>query len=321
MSLGTWRFFLAFLVAISHLWSGMIHGPAAYAVWGFFVLSGYLMTYVLSTKYGFSLTGLLAYARNRFLRIYPAYYFLCFLGALTLVFLPKYGIIPSTLNPQFHEPKSWADYWFNITLIPLFGGGDLWVPVSNALAVEIGVYILIPFMAVSRSTAWLGLLLSFLINAHFGFTTNFALRYSHFLTAFMAFGIGSLTCHYRQSLRAIALSGISVLAWCMHGLIWLWYDAWPWTYGLYVSVLLSAWVVVSLAEEKAGALDKWLGDLSYPLYLVHTTAAAWVLLFYKTDRTNFLFFIVSFAVTLLLSWFIVVVIDKPLDRLKYRPRT
>jgi peptidoglycan/LPS O-acetylase OafA/YrhL len=176
-------------------------------------------------------------------------------------------------------------------------------------------------MAVSRSTAWLGLLLSFLINAHFGFTTNFALRYSHFLTAFMAFGIGSLTCHYRQSLRAIALSGISVLAWCMHGLIWLWYDAWPWTYGLYVSVLLSAWVVVSLAEEKAGALDKWLGDLSYPLYLVHTTAAAWVLLFYKTDRTNFLFFIVSFAVTLLLSWFIVVVIDKPLDRLKYRPRT
>jgi peptidoglycan/LPS O-acetylase OafA/YrhL len=50
ISLGTWRFFLAFLVAISHLWAGMIDGPAAYAVWGFFVLSGYLMTLVLMTK-------------------------------------------------------------------------------------------------------------------------------------------------------------------------------------------------------------------------------------------------------------------------------
>jgi hypothetical protein len=37
-SLGTWRFFLAFVVVISHLWAGMIDGPAAYAVWGFFVL-------------------------------------------------------------------------------------------------------------------------------------------------------------------------------------------------------------------------------------------------------------------------------------------
>lgn len=49
--LGTWQFFLAFVVVISHLWAGMIDGPAAYAVWGFFVLSGYLMTLVLTTKY------------------------------------------------------------------------------------------------------------------------------------------------------------------------------------------------------------------------------------------------------------------------------
>ena len=33
--IGTWRFFLSFLVAISHLYGNMIHGPAAYAVWGF----------------------------------------------------------------------------------------------------------------------------------------------------------------------------------------------------------------------------------------------------------------------------------------------
>ena len=52
LGFGAWRFLLAVLVAVSHLWGGMIHAPAAYAVWGFFVLSGYLMTLVLGHKYG-----------------------------------------------------------------------------------------------------------------------------------------------------------------------------------------------------------------------------------------------------------------------------
>ena len=58
IGLGTFRFFLAFLVAISHLWENMIGGPAAYAVWGFFVLSGFLMTLILTTKYGFTKQGI-----------------------------------------------------------------------------------------------------------------------------------------------------------------------------------------------------------------------------------------------------------------------
>ena len=51
---GIYRYGLAFCVAISHLWAGMIGGPAAYAVWGFYCLSGYLMTLILNEKYGFS---------------------------------------------------------------------------------------------------------------------------------------------------------------------------------------------------------------------------------------------------------------------------
>ena len=49
---GIYRYSLAFCVAISHLWGGMIAGPAAYAVWGFYCLSGYLMTLILSEEGG-----------------------------------------------------------------------------------------------------------------------------------------------------------------------------------------------------------------------------------------------------------------------------
>ncbi len=74
---GIYRYCLAFCVAISHLWGGMIGGPAAYAVWGFYCLSGYLMTLILNEKYGFSPRGLAKFAVNRALRIYPAYYVVC----------------------------------------------------------------------------------------------------------------------------------------------------------------------------------------------------------------------------------------------------
>ena len=75
-------------VAISHLWGGMIGGPAAYAVWGFYCLSGYLMTLVLNEKYGFSPRGLARFAINRALRIYPAYYVVCTGMFLLFYFIP-----------------------------------------------------------------------------------------------------------------------------------------------------------------------------------------------------------------------------------------
>ena len=118
MSLGTWRFFLAFLVAISHLWSDMIHGPAAYAVWGFFLISGYLMTHVVKQKYGWSRSGLKDYAVNRFLRIYPAYFLACLMGYLALKLMPNINIQPSLLNPEFVMPEDWRDWLANLTLFP-----------------------------------------------------------------------------------------------------------------------------------------------------------------------------------------------------------
>jgi len=57
-----------------------------YMVFGFFVLSGYLMTFIMHKKYGYSVRGVGAYALNRFLRIYPLYW-ACFVFALVVFFL------------------------------------------------------------------------------------------------------------------------------------------------------------------------------------------------------------------------------------------
>jgi len=318
MSLGTWRFFLAFLVVISHLWANMIHGPAAYAVWGFFLVSGYLMTYVVKDKYGWSTSGLKDYAINRFLRIYPAYGLACFAGFLALTILPTTGVQPHSLNPEFVMPSQWRDWLTNMTLLPFWGSGRLLVPVSNALSVEVGVYLLIPVMAAAPSTALLGLILSGLLNLQSGLNPEqFAHRYSGFLTCFMAFSMGSLVCHYKSQLQKLAHPVASSIAWLAHCTIWLFWDVWPWTFGLYASLLLTAWVLISFVDRKPSTIDKWLGDLSYPVYLFHTTVGIALFGFFDQQR-SFVFFAASFAATMVVCWAVVVLIDKPLQRIKRR---
>jgi peptidoglycan/LPS O-acetylase OafA/YrhL len=318
MSLGSWRFFLAFLVVISHLWADMIHGPAAYAVWGFFLISGYLMTHVVKQKYGWDRKGLQDYASNRFLRIYPTYFLACLLGFIALQLLPSMGVQPSALNPEFVLPVTWRDGLSNLTLLPFWSSGHLLVPVSGALRVEVGAYLLIPLLAAAPAAAWIGIILSAIVNLQLGLTPDqFGLRYTGFLTCFMAFGVGSLVCHYKPWLEKLASPLGSTLAWLAHCTVWLFWDIWPWTFGLYVSLILTAWVLISFVDRKPSGFDKWLGDLSYPVYLFHTTVGVALFGLFEQQR-SFTFFAASFVATMLLCSAVVILIDKPLQRIKRR---
>jgi peptidoglycan/LPS O-acetylase OafA/YrhL len=314
--LGTWRFLLAFIVAISHLWAGMIDGPAAYAVWGFFVLSGYLMTLVLRTKYGSTSAGLRRFATNRLLRIYPLFIAAWAFGIATILALRPLGIDPVCLNPQFMLPQDTSEWLGNLAMFPFVTQQGLPVPVAAALFVEVWAYVLMPLFASSRGVALLGLALAVCANLQFGFgISTFVARYCGFATGLMPFAAGALIFHYHRALRRFAAPALSIVFWCMHSLYWLHDAYWPWTYGLWLSVPFSAWVVLSLAEIKSCPVDKIAGELSYPIYLLHTTVAAWFLPCFGFGR-DFSFFAVSFAVTLLASWVVLLLVDRPMQRLR-----
>lgn len=315
---GACRLILASLVAASHLLDGMVHGYAAYAVWAFFVLSGFLMTMVLTTRYGFDGKGLRAYAFNRFMRIFPLYWLAAAVGLATLWYAGRNGIDLQQINGEFYWPQS-TEQWVHV--VTLFVGaerGGLPVPVSNALAIEVGYYVLMPLMARSRSTAWFAFVIAVALNLKLGINMDsFADRYSTFLPCMLPFAVGSLACHYRDALSRFSMPWTSTILWLLHGLLWLKVPVWPWTWGLYASLVLSVWMVVSLHRHRSGVVDRMLGDLSYPVYLIHTTVAAWFVCPCGFSRPLG-FFLQAFALTLFLSWLIVKLIDRPLSRLKRR---
>jgi peptidoglycan/LPS O-acetylase OafA/YrhL len=277
------------------------------------------MTYVLLHKYGVGAQGLKDFAFNRIIRIYPSYYLALIFGLVVIVVLNNNCIDGARLNPEFYMPHGWG--WLNpLTLLPVFTRNGLPVAVSNALSVEIGAYFLMPLFTRSRSTAWLGLILSVVATWGLGFSiTTFADRYVLFLPCLMSFAVGSLLCHYREHLLALVMPRTSVVVWLIHGALWKVWGYWPWTYGLYTAMVLSAWVTLSLTAYKSSKLDALLGDMSYPMYLIHTTVAACFLFYFDYNRP-FAFFAVAFTAALLLSLLMAIGVERPLHRLKRHGR-
>lgn len=81
---GLYRTFLALWVVAAHL---LVVQIGSYAVQAFFALSGYLMTYIMTKNYGYSVKGLRAFAMNRFLRLYPVYWALLLITTVAIMFI------------------------------------------------------------------------------------------------------------------------------------------------------------------------------------------------------------------------------------------
>lgn len=322
---GIYRYGLAFCVAISHLWSGMIGGPAAYAVWGFYCLSGYLMTLVLNEKYGFSPRGVARFAVNRALRIYPAYYVIC--AGMLVIFLVAPGTAARFL-PHLHLPVSSQGWWHSLLLFPRPGGGEL-LHGSSALRVELWFYV---GMALGLARDWRITTAWFLFSL--AFTTRLLLhqipfpeRYTAVSSCSLAFSVGSLVYHARNFLPVIKTPWAAVAA----AAIW-WLHVWvsqnipggPWVLGLYSSLIFSVFAMVTLMrlnpKELApwmAKLDRFLGDLSYPMYLCHWGVGIVLIgIFRGKSRDNLSIFLMGFTLANLVSYLIYRYCERPFQSLK-----
>ena len=172
--MGAIRFFLAIVVALAH-WRIIVLKPvftmdmspeqdrlfqlgfnAGYAVLFFYMISGFLITYTLTTNYEDSITGALKFYRNRAVRIFSVYWpmiVLCF-----ITYPPGFS--------EFNAAKI-ADKFTNIFLIgvdwrvafatypkPHFEASVVGLHQAWTLGAELGFYMLAPLLVRSwKATA------------------------------------------------------------------------------------------------------------------------------------------------------------------------
>lgn len=280
---GVYRTLLALAVLFQHLADVPLIGH--FAVYGFFVLSGFLMTSIMQGTYGYTWRGRTAYFINRFLRLFPAYWILC---TVSIGLILIYGdAITRAYQSAIYLPSRPIEFLSNLTLI-FPAVSPKWVeprlaPPTWALTLELIFYVVIGLGASrSRKLTWLWFTLGV---AYFAMTYLLGMghesRYSYLPAASLPFSIGALLYHYKEQSRQLAARVPG------HPLAWLLayvplafvaqLDQRAWIEPLFLANIALHTIIIAKLRNlpRSGWIwrcDKTVGDLSYPVYLGHYQA-------------------------------------------------
>jgi peptidoglycan/LPS O-acetylase OafA/YrhL len=353
--MGILRLILALAVVVDHAPQSFSVKPVPgdVAVEMFFMISGFYMALILSTRYDTSHRGGIgAFYTARFLRLWPAYAITAAVLYAWLALIPVVTGHPAA-SPFDTPPQSplWKVLigFSNLTMIgqdvlTLFHvspHGDVALtfgpPVKLddgsqslgyarivgqawSIGAEIWFYLLVPFLIRLRSPILLALLvaslaLRFVMGEYFGLTIYF-----FFPAQIGLFVAGMLAYRWRRNMgvgnRAFAFTGLAVLL-CvlvMFQFLFPMPDNYKW--GVYL--LLFICMPAIFENFKANVFDRLIGELSYPIYITHRGIfAIFGALYLKLTGA-----MPPGVLTLLLvvgaSAVIYLTIDAPVDRFRHR---
>lgn len=334
--MGIYRFLLALNVVIFHLLGVPAIGP--YAVFSFFVLSGFLMTLVMKESYGYSISGFSKYALNRFLRLFPIYWLLLFITLLSII------IIGDDNSRSFHQamflPKTISEWFGNLSLI-FWSEKPIEVipriaPATWALTIELFFYLIIG-LGISSTKAstilWFGLSLCYTI--YFNLTVHIGLGYGTVWLASLPFSLGALAYHFREeiikTIRSLRVNVLLFIVYVSNLLLAsfssvLFSEDISWKVGFLASVLnlaASAILTVYLFHIDKTVNRSWntlLGNLSYPVYVFHWGGALIVAAIFDdlVKENRVLIFGLGLFITLIISYLAEYYLSKNIEKLRTR---
>jgi peptidoglycan/LPS O-acetylase OafA/YrhL len=305
MAMGTLRFLLALAVAAAHAAgtfgfaaAGILDGSRCVQM--FYVISGFLIALILDRKYENTAKGVWLFYSNRALRIFVPYLVILFATiGLCLIFRAATGDA-ILLSPFFAEAdRITAGTWLFAAISNLFLFGTEWAymlvyragtllfdlqayshpPMATmfvidlpawSLSIELTFYLLAPFI-LRRHWLWIATLacaLQWLRTwaYHHGFYST-ATDYRFFPFELSLFLLGALAYRARARLTASPRWSIAITAAVAALILYTPRYLFVHQYQLYVLMALALPTLLRFTNEHRW--DRWLAELSYPVYVVH----------------------------------------------------
>lgn len=318
--LGVIRFILAFLVLLSHFpHSGMRNNFGVIAVICFYFISGFLMYKSYKRFTINSANPISSFYVDRILRLYPQYFLVM---VLSFYLVHIYG--PSDNFSLLNQDFSILRFLLNLFLLPvnyvfdpLIISAILPHPIVQpawTLSTEFHFYLLLPFIFALPFRYWLMILL-----------TSMSIIFSSFFFSSGFFNADNFGYRYIFGTLTVFLFGYSYAAGgkCQNAAVFIWLVFL--FYMLFVGPILGVWENAHVQEVIMGGvlalpigvlfntikierlqvkrIDKFLGDLAYPIFLTHAISFYFVEKAFNisVDHSRIMFFGLSVACCLLVS--------------------
>ena len=303
LTLGTIRFLLALSVVAAHLAvvPFSIELGSVLAVQGFYIISGFLIALVWTNKYERQPNGLFLFYTNRAARIYILYWVIL-VGSIVIAQIIKttthnypgyfgsqpHGILPYKIFVNaFIFSSSWA-YWlgfdeatgFYLTLDYTTSPYPVWGVMSLApawtLDLELTFYLLAPFLVNLRLRYLVGIIAASFIArftfygmGYIGDPWNyrfFPFEIGLFLTGVVAYRVSS-ALPWKPNWAILLAIYVALV-----GSV-LYYSDLGLSHGAYISFaylfVFAAAIPYVFQLTKSWKIDRFLADMSFPLYLAH----------------------------------------------------
>jgi peptidoglycan/LPS O-acetylase OafA/YrhL len=287
------------------------------AVISFFVLSGYVITWVLKSKYPQNKAGINTFFIGRAIRIYPLYWAIFVTYVAVLFWVP--GVVSEDELISFSSlgrlvgdfllfPYGIAGFFLTNNH---YAYGMINLP-AWTLPYDLVFYLVAPWMVMKKRILLAIIvleLLYLLFLSQLAPVPQFKSWHSLYLTTghaqLLAFSMGSMAWYFR---------GIRIPAWLLGGamafMLYLVFVPYKLT-DLYLNHLLVIvlTVIVVIGLKKRNRLDNFLGELTYSTYLLHMP-----LLMILTSTGLVHPSIVALGVTYLISPLVVKFFEAPLEK-------
>ncbi len=269
---GTLRFILATIVALSHMGVTLYgYNIGVMSVVIFYILAGMVSYKLISRNY---INEPTKYYKDRIKRIFPLYYMVLIFSFIVYLLGAKSYFISSQAGI--------VEYLSNIFILPLayYMYNDLdkftLIPPVWSLAVELQFYILVPFVLPRKKIFLISFMLSFLVYifATIGFLNTDYFAYRLLIGVLFIFLLGTILektiLGEKSSLKLLKIIYILIVILSLY-IFYIDYKV-PYNHETLSALLIGIPLIYSLSKLKNQAykvIDKYLGNISYPIFLLH----------------------------------------------------